>query len=96
MPAGKGHIPHVAADSTHAGSIDDLCCTAAPHTVALVIAQKFNIAAAFIPLLVLPVIATSLTVLTTATNRKFIRNPRLGGTENSPRFWTLWPQAPPR
>ncbi len=96
VPTNGMHLSHVAAASTHGSAPDDLCCTAAPHSAALATAHKLSLAVYFISALVPPVIVTSLSIMAAAANREFMRSSSLRLTENSPRLWTLWPQAPPR
>ena len=97
MPAGGKHISQATTDSTPGTAHDDACCTAAQHTAVLAAAQKFNLTTYFILTFVLPVMVTLLTALAVAApNRDFMRSSRSGWTKNSPLFWTLWPQAPPR
>lgn len=97
MPVGGKHISQAAADSMPGAAHDDACCTAAPHSAVLTVAQKFNLTTYFILIFVLPVMVTSLTALAVAvSNRDFRRSSRSGWTKNSPLFCTLWPQAPPR
>lgn len=97
VPAGDEHISHAATDSTHGNPHDDICCTAAQHTVVLATVHNLKFTAYFILTFVLPVIVTSLTALVvTVSSRDFIRSSRSGWTKSSPLFCTLWPQAPPR
>lgn len=95
---GEEEVSHVTAGSLHEhdSSYDDACCTPAPQA-AVASAQKFDLSAYFILILVLPAIVTPLMALVAlSSNRGLARSPRSTGAPPSLFFWTLWPQAPPR
>ncbi len=99
VSAGEVHASHAVAGSAHEhdSSHDNACCTTAPHAAVAASAQKFDLAAYFVLTSVLPAIVAALTALVVVTsNHDFMRSSWSAWTKNSPLFWTLWPQAPPR